>query len=112
MTAKKTAVPEPVEEPVEVEDAPPAEPKMLDIIVRDTPLRVFADARDDFEILDEVQRIEEGDIVRLTVLMRRMMPESDRAKALDLARSDNGRVTLDAALALMGDVFKGMNNPN
>ena len=112
MTAKKTAVPEPVEEPVEVEDAPPAEPKMLDIIVRDTPLRVFADARDDFEILDDVRQIEKGDIACLTELMRRMMPESDRAKALDLARSDNGRVTLDAALDLMGDVFKGMNNPN
>lgn len=91
---------------------PEPEPELLEIPLRDTTIHVFADARDDFEILDEVQRIQEGDMVRLTVLMRRMMPEADRLRALDVARGTNGRVTLDAAMDLMGDIFKGMHNPN
>ena len=103
---------EAVDAPVEVAPETDEGPELLAIVVRDAPMHVYRDARDDFELLDEVMQVEGGDIARLTVLMRRLMPDADRAAAMDLARGDNGRVSLAAAMDLVGDIFAGMNNPN
>ena len=108
MTAKKAAAPKP--EPAEV--AAPPERELLDVQLGDVTVHVFADARDDFEILDEVARLEEGDVTRLPVLLRRLMPEVDRKAALETARGANGRVLIGDALDLMRDLFAGMRNPN
>lgn len=119
MAEKKKVVevavePEPEAADAQVEAAPETDegPELLEIVVREAPMRVYKDARDDFELLDEIMQVEGGDIMRLTVLMRRLMPDADRAAAMDLARGDNGRVSLAAAMDLVGDILVGMNNPN
>lgn len=89
-------------------------PKVSDVhtvTVHGETLTVPADALDDFELLDDLARVESGEGQRLPSLLRRLLGE-DYKRALDLVRDEEtGRVPLDAGATLVQDIL-GALNPN
>ena len=82
------------------------------ITVRGVEFTVAPDALDDFELLDDINELEQnGNPARLPSILRRLLGDQ-YGQAMDLARdTDTGRVTVEAGAALVSDVL-GALNPN
>lgn len=71
---------------------------------------VPATALDDFELLDDLGRLEDGDAARLPRIMRRLLGD-DYARALDTLRDDEGRVRIEPASEFITELLTGLD-PN
>lgn len=71
---------------------------------------VSADAMDDFELLDDLGELEDGNAARLPRIMRRLLGDDYKA-ALDALRDEGGIVRIEAAGEFIGEILKGLD-PN
>ena len=71
---------------------------------------VPADALDDFELLDDLGALEDGNAARLPRIMRRLLGDDYKA-ALDVIRDDDGRVRIEPAGEFIQELLGGLN-PN
>lgn len=72
---------------------------------------VSNDAMDDFELLDDLGQLEDGNAARLPRIMRRLLGDDYKA-ALDTIRDeDSGKVRIEAAGEFIGEILKGLD-PN
>lgn len=79
--------------------------------VRGETLTIPLDALDDFELLDDLDRLNEGETQRLPAVLRRLLGD-DYGRALDLLRDEGtGRVSLESGSGLVSEIFEALN-PN
>lgn len=83
-------------------------------------LVIPADATDDFELLDDLSRLDNGDASRLPSLLRRLLPDIEDengdtinqwSRAMDSIRDQNGRVTIESGATFVQEIFEAIN-PN
>lgn len=109
---KKTAVPDGVKQPTDRKPKDEPKPETLTAHVRGRDWTVPADALDDFELLDDLNALEQrGDVTRLPSVLRRLLGDQWRDAMEALRDESTGRVTVEAGsefvMALMGAL-----NPN
>lgn len=86
-------------------------PKDKTITVGGQDWTVAAEALDDFELLDDLGRLEDGDAARLPRVMRRLLGD-DYKRALDHLRDpDTGRVPIERAAEFITEIMQGLD-PN
>ena len=71
---------------------------------------VPTDALDDFELLDDLGALEDGNAARLPRIMRRLLGD-DYKKALDVIRDESGVVRIEPAAEFIQELLGGLN-PN
>jgi len=71
---------------------------------------VPADALDDFELLDDLGELENGNATRLPRIMKRLLGD-DYKKALDAIRDDAGVVRIEPAGEFINELLQGLD-PN
>lgn len=87
-------------------------PQTLTAHVRGREWSVPADALDDFELLDDLNALEQrGDVTRLPSVLRRLLGDQWRDAMEALRDESTGRVTVEAGSELVMDVM-GALNPN
>ena len=109
---KKTTVPDGVKQPEDRKPKADPKPETLTAHVRGHDWTVPADALDDFELLDDLNALEQrGDVTRLPSVLRRLLGDQWRDAMEALRDESTGRVTVEAGsefvMALMGAL-----NPN
>lgn len=75
------------------------------VTVDGVTVHVSADALDDFELLDDLSQMQEGNGARVTSAFRRMFGD-DASRILDELREESGRVRLSRASGFMVSVMK------
>lgn len=109
-TKTKTPAPTPVENAPK-EDAKAASPETIDVTVRGVPLTISADALDDFELLDDLNELEQNNNPgRLPSLLRRLVGDQWKA-VMEALRGDNGRVSVEDGAEFVGEVLEAIS-PN
>ena len=72
---------------------------------------VSRDALDDFELLDDLGAIEDGNAGRLPRVMRRLLGDEYKDALDHLRDEDTGRVAVEPAAEFISDLLGGLN-PN
>lgn len=88
------------------EDAVPEE---LTVTVRGLELKVMSDALDDFELLDDLNELEQNDNPgRLPSILRRLVGDQWK-KVIEHLRGENGRVSVEDGSEFIGEVLEALN---
>lgn len=82
----------------------------LSVTVRGIALEVPEQVLDDFELVDDLTRMDDGDATRLPVVLRRLAGEQYR-ELLDTARDGTGHVSIQAGGELVAEVLEALD-PN
>lgn len=70
---------------------------------------IVGDALDDFEILDDLQQVQNGEIARLPILLRRILGTDAYLVAMNRLRSpETGRVTIEAGTDFVSAILDGL----
>ena len=85
-------------------------PKDRVVTVDDQEWTVPAEALDDFELLDDLGALEDGNAARLPAVMRRLLGE-DYKRALNHLRGEDGRVRIEPASEFIAAIMQGLD-PN
>lgn len=72
---------------------------------------IAQEAMDDFELLDDLGRLDDGDGTRMPSVLRRLLTDEDREKVLEHLRGKNGRVSIEAGGTFIQNIFEVVN-PN
>ena len=80
------------------------------IAVRGVEVNLPADALDDFELLDDLGALEDGNGGRLPRVLRRLAGDSYGA-LLDTVRDDDGRVSVESGGVLVQELLEALD-PN
>lgn len=95
--------------PKKPQDRKPAADAPIKVEVRGTTFTIDRAALDDFELLDDLARVEDGAGQRLPSLLRRLLG-GDYGRALDLIRDeDTGRVSLETGAELVQEIFEAVD---
>lgn len=84
--------------------------KSVEVTVRGLTLSVDPDTFDDFELLEEIAAVADGDALRVVPLAKRVFG-SDYARVLDHLRTQSGRVPATSVVAFLTDLM-GKVSPN
>lgn len=106
-TTTKTTVPADVKQP---QDRKPKDDGTLTATVRGVTVTVSKDAFDDFELLDDLNALENGSPQRLPSVLRRLVGDQ-WGKVMDGLRGDNGRVSAEDGAGFVGELMEVLN-PN
>jgi len=82
----------------------------LRTVVRGITVTVPEEALDDFELADEMARIDDGQGHRFAPVARRLFGD-DYKRIMDELRGENGRVGLEAAITFINETLVALN-PN
>ena len=86
-------------------------PEVVTATVRGVTIEISADVMDDFELLDDLARLDDQDPSRMPALLRKLAGDKYR-ELLETARDkDTGKVTIEAGGALIGEIFEAID-PN
>ena len=91
-------------------DRQPKADEGLNLDVRGVKFTVPKDALNDFELVDDLGRLDEGDATRLPAVLRRLAGDKYRA-LVDTARDESGHVTIEAGGDLVREVLEALD-PN
>lgn len=95
--------------PKKPQDRKPPADAPIKVEVRGQSFTIDRDALDDFELLDDIARVEDGAGHRLPSLLRRLLGE-DYGRALDLLRDEEtGRVALESGAELVQEIFEAVD---
>ena len=84
----------------------------LSVTVRGVDVTVPADALDDFELLDRLSRMDDGDLSQMPAVMRTLVGEVKYRELLETARDKKtGRVTTEAGSRLVHELMDALD-PN
>lgn len=87
----------------------PTGPQMIELEVRGIVLTVDPTDLDDFELMTDIGRIDDGDVSRLGVALRRIVGPSKYVALMETCRDeDTGRVSLDDGTAMFMEIFTAM----
>lgn len=75
------------------------------VTVSGVKVTVSADALDDFELLDDLASLQDGNGSRLPAILRRLVGDEYK-RVLDDLRAENGRVTVVRASEFITELFK------
>lgn len=107
-TTEKTAVPATAKKP---QDRKPKDDGTMTVTVRGVELTVDREAFDDFELLDDLNALENGSPQRLPSVLRRLVGDQ-WGKVMDgLRDKDTGRVSAEAGAGFVGELMEALN-PN
>lgn len=84
------------------------------VIHRGVSVIVMDEALDDFELVDELSRVQFGDTSdrgRLPLICRRLVGDEGYKAIMDGLRGENGRVSVQAGFQFINELF-GALNPN
>lgn len=81
-----------------------------DVTLNGVTIHVDRDVMDDFELLDDLAEVENGNAVRLPSLFRRLAGDQ-AGEALNAIRNEKGRVPIEAGATFVGEVLTALN-PN
>ena len=88
-----------------------AGPEVVTARVRGIGIEISADIMDDFELLDDLARLDDQDPSRMPALLRKLAGDKYR-ELLETARDkETGKVTIEAGGALIGEIFEAID-PN
>lgn len=86
-------------------------PKWIEVTVRGVDLKIDPDALDDFELMDDLNELEQNENpARLPSILRRLVGDQYR-EVMDSLRGENGRVTVEAGAQFVGEVMEAVS-PN
>jgi hypothetical protein len=94
--------------------APEAEQQkdFVEVTLRGATWRVDREVLDDFELLDDLNALDQrDDPTRMPSVLRRFLGDAQFAKAMDACRNDKGRVTIEAGSEFVWDLMRELN-PN
>lgn len=77
------------------------------VTVRGISVSVSKDALDDFELLDDLSQLQEGNGSKLPAIARRLFGEQFKA-VMDGLRGENGRVSLEAATEFIKETLEAL----
>lgn len=77
------------------------------VSVQGVEVSISEDALDDFELLEDLAAMQDGDGSRLPAVFRRLTGE-DYKRILEELRGDNGRVSVTAATEFITELFKAV----
>ncbi|RLP74350.1 hypothetical protein D9V32_13460 [Mycetocola tolaasinivorans] len=80
------------------------------VTVQGIEVTVAKDALDDFELLDDLARIENNDAQRIPGVLRRLVGD-DFSKVMNGLRGENGRVGLESGTQFIRDLLDALS-PN
>lgn len=80
------------------------------VTLRGVTVTVLNEALDDWELLEEIDRLESGQVQKMPSLLRRLVGD-DYQLVMDTLRGKSGRVTVGDAAEFLTDLF-GALNPN
>lgn len=111
-TKTKALAPKAAKQPQDHKPKAEPKPETLTAYVRGREWSVPSDALDDFELLDDLNALEQkGDATRLPAVLRRLLGEQWR-DAMDVMRNtETGRVSIEAGSEFVMDLM-GALNPN
>lgn len=70
---------------------------------------IAVEALDDFEFMDDIGRVDDGDLSRAPIALRRLVGSEKMRELMDAVRDpDTGRVTSEAGAGLFMDIFKAV----
>jgi hypothetical protein len=107
-----TDIPKTAMKPADRKPKKAEKPDTLEVTVRGTTLTVPADVLDDFELLDDLNEIDQKqNAARMASVLRRLVGDQWR-EAMDLARDEKtGRVPIESGARLVQEIMEGLN-PN
>lgn len=106
-----TAVPKNAKKPTDRKPKAEDGPEVVTATVRGVELKIDADVMDDFELLDDLARLDDQDPSRMPALLRKLTGDHYR-ELLETARDeDTGKVTIEAGGALINEIFEAID-PN
>lgn len=70
---------------------------------------ISQDALDDFELLDDLAELENGNAVRLPSALKRLLGAEQYREAMAVLRNEQGRVTVEAGGKFVQDVLTSVN---
>lgn len=107
----KTEIPKGAKKPADRKPKAEDGPESLTATVAGQEYEVSAEALDDFELLDDLARLDDGDVSRAASVLRRLLGD-DMKRAMDSIRDKKtGRVTIAAATDFVMDLMKELD-PN
>lgn len=88
-----------------------AQGKAIEVEVNGKAWTVSPSAVDDFELLEDLDAIDSGNVGRIPKVLRRVLGSEQYPAALDSLRGKNGVVSIDAAATFFYKIFEAIN-PN
>ena len=83
-------------------------PTVTTVAVRGIDVTVPADALDDFELLDDLHELENGNATRLPAVLRRLVGDQWQA-VMDVARDpETGRVSIESGAEVVREIMEGL----
>lgn len=87
----------------------PTLPAKIALTVRGVDVKVDPADLDDFELMTDIGRMDDGDISRLGVALRRIVGPQTYVALMETCRDEKtGKVSLDDGTAMFMDIFKAM----
>lgn len=74
------------------------------VTIKGVTVRVEKDALDDFELLDDLARMQEGDGARISSVAHRLFGD-DFKNVMDGLRGENGRVSVESASEFISELL-------
>lgn len=110
-TAKKTAVPAGVKKPTDHQTKAEDAPAELRCTLRGREWVIPADALDDFELLDDINALEQHqNAARFPSILRRLLGDDQMRDAMNALRDEKtGRVSIDAGSDFVTDLMLELN---
>ena len=87
------------------QDRKPKKSDVRVVTISGVKVSVAADVLDDFELLDDLSSLQDGNGSRLPAILKRLVGD-DYKRVLDGLRSDSGRVSVTSASEFITELFK------
>lgn len=88
-----------------------AKGKPIELEVDGAIWKIRPDAADDFELLEDLDAIDSGNVGRIPKVLRRVLGEEQYPRAIESLRGKNGVVSVTDAATLFYKIFEAIN-PN
>lgn len=107
-----TETPKGAKKPQDRKPKAPAADALMTAEVAGMTLTVDPAAMDDFELLDELARLDDGEAVRMPRVLRKLLGDKQMVVAMECLRDDDtGRVSLEVGAQFVRDLMAALR-PN
>lgn len=111
ITASTTAIPESAKRPAD-RKAKASKDGSRNVTIRGLEITVSGDALDDFELLDDLDALDQGNAARFPSVLRRLIGKDSYKAAMDILRDpDSGRVSVESGATFVSEVLDAVS-PN
>lgn len=108
----KTKIPAGAKKPEDHKPKDDEAPQDVTVTVKGVELTVPGDAMDDFELLDDLNELDQKkNPARLPSVLKRLVGEDHWGEVMEALRGENGRVSVETGAEFVGEVLEAIN-PN